>query len=113
MPRRRLCDFDALGDGEAKGFDTDDLDLPDIFLVRRGDERFLTRDGSRIQCSNHGARFEIKNGKCNFGPCMGQSLTAIPITIEDGVVWLEDYGVRLAARGEWRLTPAPGTDPGS
>ena len=133
MPRRRLCEVDALSDGEAKGFDTDDLDLPDIFLVRRGNDifgflndcphwnipldlmpdRFLTRDGLRIQCSNHGARFAIESGKCNFGPCLGQSLTTIPITVEDGVIWLEDYGVRPAARGEWRLTPAPSRDPGS
>ncbi len=132
MPRRRLCEFDALGDGEAKGFDTDDLDLPDIFLVRKGDEifgylndcphwnipldlapdKFLSRDKQRIQCSNHGARFAIETGKCNFGQCLGQALTAIPITVEDNVVWLEDYGVRLAERGQWRLTPTPSDEPG-
>jgi nitrite reductase/ring-hydroxylating ferredoxin subunit len=133
MARRRLCGLDELADGDSKGFDTEDLDEPDIFLVCKGEEvfgylndcphwnaaldimpdRFLTRDKKGIQCSNHGARFVIETGKCTFGPCFGQSLTAIPIVIEDGAIWVEDYDIRLAARGEWRLTPVPGRDSGT
>ena len=43
---------------------------------------------------------------------MVKEATAIPITVEDNVVWLEDYGVRLAERGQWRLTPTPSDEPG-
>jgi len=127
MARTRLCRLDEIGDGDARGFPTPGDDVPDIFVVRRGEAvhgflndcphwnisldfvpgRFLSPDRRRIQCSNHGARFDLATGKCLYGPCQGQSLTPVPIAIEDGVLWLEDYDIRLAERGQWRLTPRP------
>jgi len=41
-------------------------------------DQFLNIDQSMIQCTLHGALFEIETGKCLFGPCIGQSLIAIP-----------------------------------
>ncbi len=49
-------------------------------------DRFLTRDGSEILCSTHGARFEIASGLCTAGPCTGSHLTPIPLDIVDGEI---------------------------
>jgi nitrite reductase/ring-hydroxylating ferredoxin subunit len=32
-------------------------------------ERFLDLDGTLIQCSSHGALFQIDSGECIAGPC--------------------------------------------
>ena len=39
-----------------------------------------------IQCATHGARFRIEDGLCTWGPCRGDSLEAIPVRVQDGVV---------------------------
>ena len=49
---------------------------------------FLSEDGTHFVCATHGARFELEDGRCTFGPCLGDSLTAIPAEIRDGVVHL-------------------------
>jgi nitrite reductase/ring-hydroxylating ferredoxin subunit len=49
---------------------------------------FLAYDKSRIVCTMHAATFDIRQGHCLTGPCPGQSLEAVPIVIEDGVVRL-------------------------
>jgi nitrite reductase/ring-hydroxylating ferredoxin subunit len=127
MGRRKLCDVDEMRNGDAKAFETPGDDVPNIFVIRKGDDfhgylndcphwnisldfvpgKFMTLDKRFVQCSNHGARFDINTGKCLFGPCRGQSLTVVPIVVEDGALWLDDYDLRLADRGEWRLTPRP------
>lgn len=40
---------------------------------------FLTRDGRRIYCSQHGAEFEMDSGLCTAGPCRGRRLYALPV----------------------------------
>ena len=49
---------------------------------------FLSYDKSRIVCTMHAATFDIRQGHCVGGPCPGQSLVAVPIVIEDGIVRL-------------------------
>ena len=39
-----------------------------------------------LQCSFHGARFQIDDGYCIAGPCQGRSLRAFPISLVDGIV---------------------------
>jgi nitrite reductase/ring-hydroxylating ferredoxin subunit len=51
---------------------------------------FLTRDGSMIQCSVHGAIFEKDTGYCVAGPCYGRALIGLPLRIESGYVLLAD-----------------------
>ena len=41
--------------------------------------RFLDFDKALIQCSSHGALFNIETGKCIAGPCNGESLTAVEL----------------------------------
>ena len=50
---------------------------------------FLNRDKSAIQCSTHGALFNIKNGLCFRGPCIGKYLISIPILIKENMVYFE------------------------
>lgn len=51
--------------------------------------RFLTEDGGLIMCSLHGAQFQIEDGKCIAGPCVGQSLTKIPLERTDESISLQ------------------------
>ena len=49
---------------------------------------FLDAEKRYILCANHGALFEIENGECVSGPCTGQSLEAVPFTIEEDQIRL-------------------------
>ena len=51
------------------------------------DEVFLSFDQAFIQCSLHGAMFEIGSGKCIRGPCLGQHLKPVELIIDNGVVY--------------------------
>ncbi len=104
-----LCRFDeindetgkelVIGEGEAK--------WPfRMFVVRRGDhawgyvntcphqhiplnyfpDRFVSADKQFIMCANHAACFNFDDGYCVSGPCAGQSLQRVPVTVRDGVV---------------------------
>ena len=53
-----------------------------------GARRFLSSDGQHLQCGTHGARFRLEDGYCVEGPCVGRALQAIPLEVEDGVVYL-------------------------
>lgn len=50
--------------------------------------QFLDVDGEFIQCSLHGALFRPNDGLCVRGPCVGQSLEALEVTLEKGVICL-------------------------
>lgn len=61
---------------------------------------FLTPDRRMIRCFVHNALFEKDNGYCVVGPCSGQSLISLPISVHDDCVWLADEAdpQELAAR---------------
>ena len=50
--------------------------------------QFLDNSGRLIQCGIHGARFQIEDGYCLHGPCLGQSLQALKVTIEQSKVYV-------------------------
>jgi nitrite reductase/ring-hydroxylating ferredoxin subunit len=54
------------------------------------EDRFLDADGALIQCSTHGALFQIEDGKCLTGPCVGKHLKAVPFIVDNGVVSIDD-----------------------
>ncbi len=105
-----LCRIDEIADPGAKGFVFGDGDTRwEVFAVRKGDaihayenacphagtpldmfpDRFLTRDRARILCSTHGAQFRIEDGHCVSGPCVGDRLRAVGVSIDsDGRVRL-------------------------
>ena len=55
-------------------------------------DQFLDNDNELIQCSTHGAKFNIEDGYCVFGPCLGQKLKSLEVRIEgDYLQLVTDY----------------------
>lgn len=50
--------------------------------------RFLLSKSGELVCAAHGATFEPDAGLCVAGPCRGQSLRAVAVTVVDGAVRL-------------------------
>ena len=111
---RTLCRADEITDGAARGFAAAPGGFTGLFVVRRGaalfayvnacphvgvsldwaPDQFLTQDGTRIVCATHGALFDVESGRCVDGPCVGDRLEAVPVTVIDGVVLVpEDAGL--------------------
>lgn len=100
-----LCSVHDLEEGQSLGFD-----LPDnpVFAVRKDGEiyvyknvcphlgvalefmenEFLDQDGALIECSTHGALFEIESGHCLAGPCQGENLTPVGFVVQNDVIVL-------------------------
>lgn len=51
-------------------------------------DQFLCIEDSHIQCSTHGALFNMQDGHCIAGPCAGQDLTALSLEYRDDQIWL-------------------------
>ncbi len=49
--------------------------------------QFFSADKRYLMCATHGAVFEPPTGECIWGPCVGLSLQALPIEIEEGQVY--------------------------
>jgi nitrite reductase/ring-hydroxylating ferredoxin subunit len=110
---RPLCRLEEIPEGQARGF-SPAAGFAGLFAVRRGGQvhvyvnacphlgvaldimpdRFLSHRGDAIVCALHGALFRIEDGFCTHGPCVGESLEAVPASVDaEGVVWvLEDAG---------------------
>jgi nitrite reductase/ring-hydroxylating ferredoxin subunit len=50
---------------------------------------FLETPDKLLVCPAHGATFDAQSGFCTAGPCAGQSLTRLEISIEDKDVFVE------------------------
>ena len=61
------------------------------------ENRFLSRDGCWIQCSTHGALYEIATGLCVAGPPTGQRLHRLPVAVEDGEIVVRVPAAETAA----------------
>lgn len=106
----RLCHLDDIPDGGARGFDPQRRGQDSLLVVRRGrqlhayadacphhgtpmawrKDAYLNAAQDRIVCAAHGAQFEIPSGRCTLGPCLGESLTPLPLVLDDqGDVHLE------------------------
>ena len=100
-----LCHIDEIEDPGSKGFEVSiGRKTRSIFVVHKDGEfhayinecphtgaslewqedQFLDMDKALIQCATHDALFTIDAGLCIAGPCNGDSLQAIDISIEDG-----------------------------
>jgi len=54
------------------------------------ENQFMDMDREFLICANHGALFQVEDGMCVFGPCQGQSLTALAIEVHsDGGIYLK------------------------
>ena len=51
-------------------------------------DQFLDSNNEFIQCSTHGALFDIENGLCLRGPCLGDRLIIIKNSVQEGNIYL-------------------------
>jgi nitrite reductase/ring-hydroxylating ferredoxin subunit len=56
------------------------------FSFARADGSVLVQEGRYIVCPVHGASFALATGACAGGPCDGDALTPIAITIRSGLI---------------------------
>lgn len=100
-----LCSTETFSDRRGKGFDVDGVK---IFIVTLGgnyyayinrcphqnvpldwdNDQFLDCDGELVQCASHGAQFVIESGVCVAGPCTGQRLTKLELSIVNGDIFV-------------------------
>ena len=52
--------------------------------------KFLKSKEGLLVCAVHGASFELWRGECVAGPCRGEALRAVPVSIREGQVFLGD-----------------------
>jgi nitrite reductase/ring-hydroxylating ferredoxin subunit len=118
MPQQRallrsgmnICAVDELEDGAARSFCI--REHLEAFIIRQGEhlhaylnscphtgaplnwlpDQFLDASGSYIQCSGHDALFRIDDGLCVHGPCSGQSLTPLKLTVSAGRICIDEKG---------------------
>jgi nitrite reductase/ring-hydroxylating ferredoxin subunit len=96
LPDRGLLEVEADLDGVAES----------LILYRDGDDvrawlnicphagrrldwapgKFLLSKDGLLVCAAHGASFELREGACVAGPCRGESLRAVAVSVVDGQV---------------------------
>lgn len=96
----KLCNTNDMEEQSSKGFEIGDVNLfavkkdGQIFIYQNHcphlgvelnwlEDQFLDSDNALIQCATHGALFLIENGECVSGPCVGESLKALPHTLDE------------------------------
>jgi nitrite reductase/ring-hydroxylating ferredoxin subunit len=57
-------------------------------------DHFLDASGREMICSTHGARFDLPEGRCLFGPCKDDALRRFEVETKAGTVY-----VTVPARG--------------
>jgi nitrite reductase/ring-hydroxylating ferredoxin subunit len=102
-----ICRLDELEDPDSRGMTVTHGGKPcDILVVRQGEQvfgylnscphtggpldwvpdQFLNLDREYIQCATHAALFQLHDGECIAGPCIGERLTTVPVLVEAGAV---------------------------
>lgn len=108
IPDQFLCNLADIADGHSKGAAPDKRGRDRVLLVRQGarvygyvntcphydrapmawkKDEFLNGDRSKIVCAAHGALFGIQDGVCELGPCLGQSLTQVKLSLRNGAIF--------------------------
>ena len=52
---------------------------------------FLTVDKAHLQCSTHGALFELDSGFCVAGPCINQCLVKLQTKVYDQAIYVNAH----------------------
>lgn len=100
-----ICNIDEIPDPGSRGFQVQVNDEEvSIFIVHKDGQvygyinrcphtganldwqahQFLDMDQAFIQCATHDALFEIDTGRCVSGPCVGDFLTPVRVTLDHG-----------------------------
>lgn len=106
----RLCRTDEIQNLRSKQFTLEHAEPPlEIFVTRKNDlfyayvnhcphtgvnlnwreDQFLDIEQQFFQCALHGALFQVENGYCLRGPCVGESLQTVDITIKDDILYYQ------------------------
>ncbi len=111
MSARLLCALAEVPDPGSRGFELarGEGELPfSLFVVRKDGKlsayrnscphtgaplewlphQFLDRDNGFIECALHGALFDVHTGRCLRGPCVGDHLQALAVSVREGNIWL-------------------------
>ena len=112
-----LCAVEAVPDGAALALSVVvDGESESLILLRRGGQiraflnicphagraldwapgEFLFSSG-KLVCAAHGATFSVPDGLCVAGPCRGESLREVPVSVRDGAVFLAQEPARCAS----------------
>lgn len=104
-----LCAFDDLMENTAKGFALSvQGQAANILVVRRGGQvyayrnvcphrgttldwlpdQFMDPEATYLQCATHGALFQVEDGLCIAGPCVGKQLSPVAVAVHAGNVVL-------------------------
>lgn len=105
-----LCKTGDIEDPDSKSFEVKiNRKTQSIFVVHKNDEffayynhcphtgaslewqedQFLDLDKELIQCATHDALFMIDSGECIAGPCVGEALQSLPLSIVGDEVHLD------------------------
>jgi nitrite reductase/ring-hydroxylating ferredoxin subunit len=57
-------------------------------------DQFFDGTSANLMCGKHGAQFALDSGVCLDGPCAGEKLERLKLSIDDGDICL--HGVALA-----------------
>lgn len=57
-------------------------------------DEFMDCEQHYLLCSNHGALFQVEDGRCVAGPCSGESLLSVPIRVASGEIFLAEDATR-------------------
>lgn len=111
MKKFYLCQQDELAEYQTRSFTIElhDEDALELFLLKQDGhvraylnhcphlgiplnwqpDNFMSLEGTHIQCSTHGALFQLEDGHCIAGPCRGEDLTPLNIDInKQGEIYL-------------------------
>ena len=98
-----ICHKEEIPENSARGFSLETrIDKIKFFVIRKNakyfayanscphtninlewvPDQFLDSKIELIQCSIHGAKFQIEDGHCIYEPCLGQKLKPLNIQIE-------------------------------
>ncbi|MEL0029132.1 MAG: Rieske 2Fe-2S domain-containing protein [Perlucidibaca sp.] len=103
----RICELAELEENRGRGFRTP---AGEIILVQRdgqvyawqnacphlginlefNPDEFMDCENHYLLCSNHGALFQVEDGRCVVGPCQGEHLLPVAIHCAEGAVWLTE-----------------------
>ena len=111
MTATEICKIDDIPDNDARGMIAAvDGKQRNIIVVRKSNQayaylnwcphtqvlidqipnKFFDAEHKFLVCSKHGARFRPEDGFCVSGPCEGDSLPVLNVTVKDGAVFLHE-----------------------
>ncbi len=76
-------------DGSVRAYKNECRHLP-MRLDDRAPSEFFDASKAQLTCNSHGAFFRADDGLCTSGPCKDSHLKVLPVTVEDGVVFIDE-----------------------